>query len=198
MEGDTPMHRADDVTHWLQAAGDGDPAAVDRLFLLVYDELRRMARRRLQAERPDHTLGATGLVHEAYLKLVRLDRIDWQSRGHFFAIAARAMRNILVDHAVRRKAQKRGGDRHKVRLDEADAGAFMTAAQADDLLALDQALKRLETHDPRQCRVVECRFFGDLTIDETADALGISPATVSREWTMARAWLNKELSHDPD
>lgn len=193
------MDRKEDITQLLEAAAGGDQGALDRLFPLVYDELRGIAYRRLHAERRGHTLDATGLVHEAYLKLIQLDRIDWQSRGHFFAIAARAMRNILVDYAVRRKAVKRGGDRQKVSLDASfpfDEN-LMTDTQVEELLSLDQALKHLETHDPRQSKIVECRFFGDYTIDETAAALGISPATVSREWSMARAWLNKTLA-DPD
>lgn len=186
------MHRQDEITRLLEAAGDGDSAALDRLFPIVYDELRRMAGQRLRAERAGHTLNPTGLVHEAYLKLGRLDRIDWKSRGHFYAIAARAMRNILVDYAVRRRAQKRGGGRQKVQLDEAE---LIAGEKADELLALHQALEHLEALDPRQGQVVEYRFFGDLTIEETAQAMGLSPATVNREWALARAWLSRELGN---
>ncbi len=130
------------------------------------------------------------LVHEAYLKLVKLDRISWQNRAHFFAIAARAMHTILVDYAVKRKAQKRGGDRQRVPLEDVE---LMTEARADDLLALDEALRGLEARDARWGQVVECRFFGGLSIKETAEVLGISEATVARDWTQARAWLNREL-----
>jgi RNA polymerase sigma factor (TIGR02999 family) len=188
------MPRQDEITRLLEAAGGGDSAALDRLFPIVYDQLRRMADRRLRAERAGHTLNPTGLVHEAYLKLGRLDRIDWKSRGHFYAIAARAMRNILVDYAIRRKAGKRGGDRQQVELDEAH---LIAGEKADELLALHQALERLEALDPRQGQVVEYRFFGDLTIEETAQAMGLSPATVNREWAMARAWLSRELGAEP-
>lgn len=183
--------RQDTVTQLLEAHAEGDPEAFDALLPRVYAELRRIAHYRLRGERPDHTLDTTALVHEAYLELVQLDRINWQNRAHFFAIASRAMRNILVDYAVRRKAQKRGGDRQRVPLDTDD---LATEAPVEDLLALDQALQQLEALDERQLRVVECRFFGGLSIDETAEALGISPATVSRDWRMARAWLNRALS----
>jgi RNA polymerase sigma factor (TIGR02999 family) len=179
------------ITELLEAHAAGDSGALDALLPRIYDELRRMAHHRLRGERDDHTLDTTDLVHEAYMKLVRLDRMDWQSRAHFFAIASQAMRNILVDYAVRRKAQKRGGDRDRVTFDDVDAAS---EAPLDHLVALHQALKQLEALDERQARVVECRFFGGLTIDETAEALDISPATVSRDWAMARAWLNRTLS----
>ncbi len=183
-----PRH---DITKLLEAHADGDRDALDALLPLIYEELHRIAEYRMRGERGGHTLSPTGLVHEAYLKLVRLDRMDWQNRTHFFAIASQAMRNILVDYAVRRKAQKRGGGRERVTLERLELAA---EAELDDLVALDRAMKRLATFDARQARVVECRFFGGLTIEETAEALGISPATVSRDWTMARAWLNRELS----
>lgn len=179
------------ITELLEAHAAGDRGALDALLPRIYDELRRMAHHRLRGERDDHTLDTTGLVHEAYMKLVQLDRMDWQNRAHFFAIASQAMRNILVDYAVRQKAQKRGGDRDRVPLDDADAAS---EAPLDHLVALHQALEQLEALDERQARVVECRFFGGLTIDETAEALDISPATVSRDWAMARAWLNRTLS----
>lgn len=181
-----------DITKLLKAHTAGNPDAFDELFPLVYDELCRMARRRMRKERAGHTLTTTALVHEAYLKLVDFDRIDWQDRNHFFAIAARVMRNVLVDYAVKRKAQKRGGDRDPVPLREEDA---VHEVDLNDVLAIHQALKRLEEIDERQVRVVECRFFGGLTIDETSETLDISPATVGRDWRVARAWLNRELTN---
>lgn len=185
------MDRDENITELLEAHAAGDRDALDMLLPRIYDELRRIAHHRLRGERDDHTLNTTGLVHEAYMKLVQLDRMDWQNRAHFFAIASRSMRNILVDYAVKRNAQKRGGGRDRVTLEDADAA---TEAPLDDLVALHQALDELEALDKRQARVVECRFFGGLTIDETAEALGISPATVSRDWAMARAWLNRALA----
>lgn len=183
---------AERITALLEAHASGDPDALDDLFPLVYEELRRMASRRMQGERSDHTLQTTALVHEAYMELADLDEVDWQNRRHFFAIAARVMRNVLVDYAVRRNAQKRGGDRTRVPLEEHD-GAVSVAL--NDVLAVHQALDRLETVDERQVRVVECRFFAGLTIAETATVLGVSPATVGRDWRMARAWLNRELTN---
>jgi RNA polymerase sigma factor (TIGR02999 family) len=166
-----------------------DPS-LDELVLEVYDDLRRMAHRQLRAERPDHTLSTTALVHEAYLKLARLDRIQWQNRAHFCAEAARAMRRILVDWAVRRGAQKRGGSLARVELDRLQA---VTDHDAGQLLALHSALQALEREHPRHARVVECRFFGGMSVPEVAEALGLSPATVKRDWQIARAWLNREL-----
>ena len=180
-----------DVTGLLKAYAQGDRSVFKEIFPVVYEELRRIARRRLRSERKDHTLGATALVHEAYLKLVRLEKVRWENRAHFFAIAAQAMRNILIDYAVKRKAQKRGAGREKLGLDEV---AAIVEDRADELLALDEALKQLETFDARQARVVECRVFAGLSIEETARALQISEATVSRDWMAARAWLNRELS----
>jgi RNA polymerase sigma factor (TIGR02999 family) len=156
----------------------------------VYDVLHRIAHHKLARERVGHTFATTDLVHEAYLKLVRLDRIEWHGRAHFFAIAARAMRNILVDHALRRNADKRGGGDATVALHDDLA---IDEASGSDLLAIHAALERLEAIDARQSRVVECRFFAGMSIDETADALGVSPASVKRDWTLARAWLNREL-----
>lgn len=184
-----------EITQLLKAHASGNPEALDELFPLVYDELRRMARRRMRGERNGHTWGTTALVHEAYLKLVDFDRIDWQDRNHFFAIASRVMRNVLVDYAVKRNAEKRGGDRDRVPLREEDA---VDEADLADVLAVHQALKRLEKMDERQAQVVECRFFGGLTIDETAEALDISPATVGRDWRVARAWLNRELTNEEE
>ena len=180
-----------DITALLQAHAAGDNTALEQVLARAYDELRRIARSRLRRERPDHTLAATELVHEAFVKLVPVERIDWRSRAHFFAIASRAMRNVLVDHAVRRNAAKRGGGAQPLTLNEQDG----TLEQPlDDLIALGEALQRLEQLDARQAQVVECRFFGGLSIDETAEALNISAATVSREWTFARAWLHRELA----
>jgi RNA polymerase sigma factor (TIGR02999 family) len=184
-------HDGTDVTALLRAHAAGERDALEQLLPRVYDELRRIAQARLRRERPGHTLGATDIVHEAYLKLVPLPGIDWQSRAHFFAIASRAMRNVLVDHAVRRRTAKRGGGAQAVTLDENAATAELPL---DDILALSQSLERLEAVDARQARVVECRYFGGLSLDETAEALGISAATVSRDWTFARTWLHRDLA----
>jgi RNA polymerase sigma factor (TIGR02999 family) len=164
---------------------------VDEIFPLVYDELRRMAARKLRGERTSHTLSATALVHEAWLELTKLDRIKWQNRSHYMAIAAQAMRRILIDYAVARRRQKRGGGQAPLPLD----GEVWVIAEArgDELLALDEALVRLETMNHRQARIVEYRFYGGMSVEETADSLNISPATVKREWATARAWLNREL-----
>lgn len=164
---------------------------VDRVLPLVYDELKRIAHGRLLGERADHTLNTSALVHEAYLELAKLDRIEWKNSDQFYGIASRIMRNILVDYAVRRKAQKRGGGRDRVTLTESDA---VTEINPADILSIHQALEKLQRIDERQVRVVECRYFGGLTINETALALDVSESTVNRDWRMARAWLNKELS----
>lgn len=185
-----PAAHPGEVTQLLRQLAHGDGRVVDHLLPLVYEQLRGIAHRRLQSEPADQTLGTTELVHEAYLKLVGQDRVDWQNRAHFFAIAARAMRRILIDTAVARKAQKRGGGRRRIPLEEVEV---MTEQRSDEVLALDQALRRLETIDERHGRVVECRFFGGMSIEETASALGISPATVKRDWTLARAWLHREM-----
>ena len=165
---------------------------MDDLLPLVYGELKRIAARQLRRERQDHTLSATALVHEAWLELSSLDRIKWQNRSHYLALAAQAMRRVLIDHAVARRAQKRGGGQRVETLD--GDPLVMVEARAEELLDLDNALERLGGIDERQVRVVECRFFGGMSIDETAEALELSPATVKREWTLARAWLNRELS----
>ena len=181
-----------EVTALLEAHAAGDPEALDALFPLVYSELRRMARHRMRGERNDHTLQTTALVHEAYLELVNANQASWEDRRHFFAMASRVMRNVLVDYAVKRNAQKRGGDRDRVPLQEKDAVATVDLSS---VISIHQALERLATVDERPVRVVECRFFGGLTIQETADVLDISPATVGRDWKMARAWLNRELTN---
>jgi RNA polymerase sigma-70 factor, ECF subfamily len=165
---------------------------MDDFLPLVYEELRRIAARELRRERPGHTLCTTALVHEAWLELAKLHRIQWQNRGHYLALAAQAMRRVLIDHAVARRAQKRGGGQPVEPLDD-DAMA-MVQARAAELLDLDAALDRLAALDERQGRVVECRFYGGMSVEETAEALGVSPATVKREWVIARAWLNRELA----
>jgi RNA polymerase sigma factor (TIGR02999 family) len=179
-----------DITELLQSHVAGADGALDRVFAQVYDELRMMARGRLRHERADHTLGATELVHEAFFRLVRIDRIDWKSRAHFLAIASHAMRNVLLDHADQRNAQKRGGGARAVTLERLEIAGTGTP---DELYDLCEVLKRLEALEPRQARVVECKFFGGMSLDEIAVALDISPATVSRDWTFARAWLHAQL-----
>jgi RNA polymerase sigma-70 factor, ECF subfamily len=165
---------------------------MEEMFPLVYKELRRMAARRLRRERDGHTLCTTALVHEAWLELTKLNRIEWQNRAHFLAVAAQAMRRILIDYAVARRRQKRGGGQTLESLDDGDALAI-AQERGEDLIALDEALGRLMAMNERQARIVECRFYGGMTVEETADALRVSPATVKREWATARAWLNREL-----
>lgn len=179
------------VTELLLSWSDGNRDALNQLFPLVYDELRSIARRRLRAERAGHTLDTSGLVHEAYFKLVQLDRVRWNSRAHFLAIAAQAMRNILVSHARSRKRLKRGGGAPHASLDEAQD---LPAEEADRILSLDDSLERLAAVNPRHARLVECRFFGGMTIEETAIALEVSPATVKRDWSLVRHWLGRELA----
>jgi len=170
--------RAQNVTELLLSWGQGDTAALDRLVPLLYDDLRRVARGHLRRERPGHSLQATALVHEVFLRLVDVDRMTLKSRAHFFALSARLMRQILVDHARRQRASKRGGSATVISLNEASGAAAPTSTSSVDVLALDEALDALSSLDARQCRVVELRFFAGLNIDEAADALGISPATV--------------------
>ena len=187
----------DDVTALLRAWGRGEQAALDELLPLVYADLRRQASRYLRAQRAGHTLQTTALVHEAYLRLVRQDGggADWQGRAHFFGVAARAMRSILVDHARARRAAKRGGGAQVISLGSpaAVAGGEGASESEVDVIALDQALARLAELDGRQAQVVELRYFGGLSIEETAQALGVSHATVEREWRTARLWLRREL-----
>ncbi len=179
-----------DVTAKLAALSAGRREAWDELMPIVYDELKRLAHRHLRGERSGHTLNTTSLVHEAYLKLVNVDQLQWRDRTHFFAMASRAMRRILIDHARTRSREKRGGGWTKVPLDD----AFKVAeARAEDLIALDDALNRLESVNERQCRVVEYRFFGGMSVQEAAEALGVSAASVKRDWMASRAWLNQEL-----
>lgn len=181
----------EDVTRLLLRWGDGDRSALDALTPVVYDELRRLAGRYLRRERLDHTLQSTALVHEAYLKLVDQRNVKWQNRAQFFGLAAEMIRRILVDHARAKQAAKRGGSAYKLTLDEAlDA----SAPRDLDLVRLDDVLEGLAKIDPQQSRIVELRFFAGLTIEETAEVLGISPATVKRDWTVAKAWLRREMT----
>jgi len=182
------------VTELLLSWGQGDPAALDRLVPLLYDDLRRVARGHLRRERPGHSLQATALVHEVFLRLVDVDRMTLKSRTHFFALSARLMRQILVDHARRQRASKRGAGATVISLTEAAGAAAPTSTSIVDVLALDEALDALSSFDVRQCRVVELRFFAGLNIPETADALGVSTPTVERDWAMAKAWLHQRLS----
>jgi len=179
-----------DVTPLLLAWSEGDQEALDKLMPLVYDELRRLANHYLRHERPDHTLQPTALVHEAYLRLVQTNRMTWQNRAHFVGVAAELMRRILVDHARRHGAEMRGGPDHKLPL---EAALDVPEPKAVDLIALDDALSSLAAIDPQQSRIVELKFFGGLSIEEIAEVLGISPATVKREWAWAKTWLRREI-----
>ena len=190
-----------DVTGLLVAWSEGDSSALGTLLPVVYAELRRQARRALRREAPGHTLQPTALVHEAYLRLVDQPPGRWQGRAHFYSVAARCMRQVLVDAARTRRAAKRGGGARPITLDDVEGLATPAAgseAAGDDVLALDAALVRLAALDPEQARLVELRYFAGLTLDDTAATLGISPATVSREWTVARRWLRRELDRKRD
>ena len=187
-----------DVTQILSAIEQGDPSAAEQLLPLIYDELRKLARWYLSQERPGHTLQPTALVNEAYIKLVDQSRVDWQGRTHFFAVGARVMRNLLIDHARARGRAKRGGDWHKVTLAEGVAPFDARDLAPERLLAINEALERLAELDERQARVVELRFFGGLTVPEVAQVLDVSPRTVEGDWTHARAWLKRELSRGGD
>ncbi len=185
-------HRAQssEFTSLIAGLNAGDAAALDRVITLVYEELQRIAHRQLAGERSGHTLDTGALVHESYLKLRRLDRMRWRSREHFLAMAARAMRRVLVDYAEARRARKRGGASVPVTISSVPLAADQPG---EEILALDEALRRLEAMSERQSRVVECRFFAGMSVEETAAALELSPATVKRDWVAARAWLNREL-----
>jgi RNA polymerase sigma factor (TIGR02999 family) len=185
------MSNPADVTALLAAYREGDRGAFDRLMPLVYDDLRRIARSHLRRSAPSQTLDTTSLVHEYYLKMLDQTRLQAQDRSHFLAISARAMRQVIIDHARRRTAAKRGGGSEKMTLDE---GRIAIEEQAEWLLALDQALTRLGENSERLAQVVECRFFAGLSEEETAEALGISLRTAQRDWMRARAWLKEELS----
>lgn len=183
-----------EVTRLLAECATGDDQAFERLIPLVYDDLRLIAHRRLQAERREHTLDTTAVVHEAYLRLAETPESSWRNRTHFFAVCARVIRHVLVDHARRRGARKRGGDVVRVPLRE---GLVGRSRRLVDFLALEQALRRLEAHDTRLVRVVECRFFAGLTVKETAEVLSSSRRTVERDWTRAKAYLYRELAEVP-
>lgn len=180
-----------DVTTLLIDWSQGDRSALDRLMPLVYDELHHLASRYMSHEHPGHTLQSTALVHEAYLKLIDQQRVQWRNRAQFYGVAAQMIRRILVDHARTAKAQKRGGEARKLSLDET---AGVPERRDLDLIALDDAMGALARLDPQQSRVIELRFFGGLTVEETAEALDISPATVKRDWVTAKAWLFRELN----
>jgi RNA polymerase sigma-70 factor (ECF subfamily) len=181
-----------DITGLLRELSQGRPEVLGQLMPVVYKELRRIAHAQLRRERPGQTLNTTALVHDAYIRLVDVRQVEWRDRGHFFAMAARLMRRVLIDYARAKKREKRGADAVHVPLVEALDVPVLSAT--DDLLALDEALVRLEARSERQCRVVECRCFAGMTVEETAAALGISVATVKRDWTFSRAWLNRDLA----
>ena len=190
-QADTPHATSPHVTALLVAWGGGDESALEQLMPLVHVELRRLARREMGRERPNHTLQTTALVNEAYIRLIDLSRVRWQDRAHFFAMSARVMRRILVDHARTRLSQKRGGGAPRVSIDEALAVA---PERGLDLVALDDALQALAVMDERKSRVVEMRFFAGLSVEETAEALHVSAETVMRDWRLAKVWLLRELS----
>jgi RNA polymerase sigma factor (TIGR02999 family) len=186
----------DAITQVLSAIESGDPSAAGQLLPLVYDELRKLAAQRLSHEKPGQTLDATALVHEAYLRVLGVEQSQhWNSRGHFFAAAAEAMRRILVENARRKRAEKHGGGLRRVNLDETDA---LAAAAPDDLLALDEALERLTAHDPTAGQLVKLHSFAGLTVEQAAEALELSRTSAYRLWTFARAWLHSQLTGRPD
>jgi RNA polymerase sigma factor (TIGR02999 family) len=182
-----------EITLLLQAWGSGDESALERLTPLVYNELHRLAHRYMAAEQPGQTLQTTALVHEVYLRLIDANAVNWQDRAHFYAVCARLMRRILIDFARSRNYQKRGGHFPHIELEEA---VTVSAVVGSELLAVDEALKELAKLDPRKSEVVELRFFGGLTVEESAAALKVSPETVMRDWKLAKAWLLRELSHE--
>jgi RNA polymerase sigma-70 factor, ECF subfamily len=184
------MLASHEVTRLLQEASSGNPDAMSRLIPLVYDQLRKLAASQFERERHDHTLQPTALVHEAYIRLVGQRHVRWQNRAHFIGLAARLMRRILIDHARSHHAAKRGGSQQRIPLDESLPGREPDSL---DIIALDAALQRLSALDPQQGRIVELRFFGGLTVEETALVLEISPATVKRDWSLAKAWLHREI-----
>jgi RNA polymerase sigma-70 factor, ECF subfamily len=186
-----PQHHSPNVNRLLARASEGDELATGELFPLVYDELRRLAATHLARERSDHTLQPTALVHEAYVRLVGPGDVTWQNRAHFFGAAARAIRRILTDHARGKKRRKRGGEQARVPLDAVDVAM---REPTEDLVDLDEALDRLAQLDPVKAKVVELRYFAGLSIQETAQALGVSVPTVSRHWEFARVWLHRELT----
>jgi RNA polymerase sigma factor (TIGR02999 family) len=184
--------RSEEVSLLLEQHRQGQPEAFRRLLSVVYDELRRLAAYQLQSERAGHTLQPTALVHEAYLRIINQgERVEWQNKAHFFALAAQVMRHVLVDYARAHRTEKRGGERARIPLEE--AAQFPAAAADLDLIKLDEALRALADRDERKSRVVELRYFGGLSIEETAEVLGLSPTTVRREWTLTKAWLRREM-----
>jgi RNA polymerase sigma factor (TIGR02999 family) len=188
-----PPTKAHQITQLLVAWGDGDKAALDELMPLVYDELRRLARHYMRRERDGHTLQTTALVNEAYLRLIDQKRANWQNRAQFFGVAAQLMRRILVDHARTKQRAKRERDAQKVSLDQA---AMVASEPGPDVLAIHEALEKLETMNPRMGRIVELRYFGGLSIEETAEALKIAPGTVMKDWTLAKAFLHQAISDE--
>ncbi len=186
------VNKSKDITRMLQEWSGGDRNALDALLPLVYTELHRQASRYLRRERPDHTLQTTALIHEAYVKLVDQREVNWQNRAHFFGVAAQMMRRILVDYARQRRRAKRGGIAEGLPLEE--AALVVSEERSVDLVALDEALTRLAEFDERQARIVELRYFSGLSIEETAEVLSISPATVKSDWNVAKAWLRHEIT----
>lgn len=187
------MPTAGEITKLLVAWSEGDERALEALTPLVHDELHRLARRYMRGERPDHVLQTTALINEAYLKLIDWKNVRWQNRAHFFGVAAQMMRRILVDHARSRNYAKRGGGARVISLDET---AIVSPERSPEVLELDDALKSLEQCDTRMSRIVELRFFGGLNVEETAEVINVSPRTVMRDWSLARAWLYRELSRN--
>ena len=188
-----PTSRQPSVTDLLLRARAGDSSALADVFPLIYDELRTIAERQLWNERDGHTLSPTALVHEAYMRLIDYNRVEWSGRAHFLRVAATAMRRVLVDHARGQRSLKRGGSLRRVSIDAVQLSAD---EQVDLLIAVDSALEKLERHDARQAQVVECRFFGGMTEEETAEALGVGLRTVKRDWAKAKSWLYREISGD--
>lgn len=180
-----------DVTRLLTQLREGDQDAVNQLFPLVYDELHRMAGAYMRRERPSHTLQATALINEAYVRLVGSDHPHWENRAHFYAIAAHTMRQVLVSYAVRRRAGKRGGGEQAV---DMDAELLVAEDRLGDVIVIDEVLERLERIDPRQTQLIELRFFAGMSVEETAEAMNVSPTTIKREWRLAKAWLHRELA----
>jgi RNA polymerase sigma-70 factor (ECF subfamily) len=189
----TPLPSTNEVTELLLAWSNGEKTALERLAPLVYEELHRLAHHYMSRERPDHTLQTSALVNEAYLRLVDQKRVQCQNRAHFFAISAQLMRQILINHAQSRRCLKRGRGARKVSLDRA---IIVSEERSEDLLALDDALNELAKVDPRKSKVVELRFFGGLSVEESAEALDVSPVTIMREWRVAKAWLYRELGNE--
>ena len=198
--GSSDPSPSDTVDHLLLQLAEGDREAFNKLLPLIYDELHHLAGLHRRRWTGDETLNTTAIVHEAYLRLAGTPEPAWRNQPHFMAVASRAMRHILLDRAKQQQRQKRGGSQARIPLHEVEAaiksGADAADARADALIALDAALRRLEQHDARQSRIVECRFFGGMSIEQTGDALGISPATVKRGWAMAQAWLHRELANE--